>query len=734
METNLFSKQVINISYPRSACGYLTTFLEEYFGPEMKHIEPYYSKAVTDLMSFNYIKNHDFSVCNLYEKSNYALRRERELEISIKDKDKYKYVIQYRHPFLAIQSFWEFTLDGNYKLNKPPGDFRDFFDKNRQYWKDFMDKWVLGSKANDCLVEYDELFEDQVEVISRVISFLTDDSNVDLSRVFDIYARRHKLRKSAGSSFEGQKMGERRKVKLDGFTSKELTVLEEELADKYLIPVNIKRRFEKLDNMTSIQQKMKKHSKDEPMNMNFKADEGEICIVTPVFNAVNYIDDTIHSVVTQKGDFYLRYHIQDGGSTDGTLDKIKQWERLINSGDYTRCKGIKFSYVSEKDKGMYDAIDKAFESLNIPETSYMGWLNADDIFMPGALQTVSLLDRQHPNVDWLGGSSHAITDNGTVINTDTARSVFPKEVIKAGLCDGEHWSYVPQENTFWRQSLYKKAGGLRKGLRYAGDYGLWYDFAQHSFRAQVTSGLAAFRCTPGQLSSDGNKYMDEVRSIVSFEDRAANYQSLLNSPLKQFRAYVFNIDRQQIAKLNWNCVDFKLLEGKIYPFWSSYPLNYEGNTVTLLEFASASEGATLKIKGDVVKPYEKKSILRLLKDYLTLRGSGLFMKSWYLENYPEVEGYRYSAIIHYLRHGASEGRNPNPLFNTTYYMVKNSDVAESEMNPLAHYYKYGANEGRDPSASFNTKIYLQENPDVLKSGMNPLKHYLKYGLLQGRKL
>ena len=83
----------------------------------------------------------------------------------------------------------------------------------------------------------------------------------------------------------------------------------------------------------------------------------KIFIVTPCFNASQTIDRTIASVLMQAGDFELCYHVQDGGSTDGTIDLLKVWEQRIVSGLFPcLCKGIRFSYASAPDAGMYDAI------------------------------------------------------------------------------------------------------------------------------------------------------------------------------------------------------------------------------------------------------------------------------------------------------------------------------------------------------------------------------------------
>ena len=77
-----------------------------------------------------------------------------------------------------------------------------------------------------------------------------------------------------------------------------------------------------------------------------------------------------------------------------------------------------------------------------------------------------------------------------------------------------------------------------------------------------------------------------------------------------------------------------------------------------------------------------------------LRRSGLFDVDWYLTNYPDVRVEGGNAILHYLLHGADEGRDPSKDFSTRFYISTNEDVAKSEFNPLLHYALYGRAEGR----------------------------------------
>src|SRR5713226_4506797 len=110
-----------------------------------------------------------------------------------------------------------------------------------------------------------------------------------------------------------------------------------------------------------------------------------ISVVTPTFNSRHTLRETIESVLRQG---YPRYEhiVMDGGSTDGTLDILRQYPHL--------------KWVSEKDKGHYDAMNKGIlkakgEVVNI--------LNSDDCYRPGTLELVGNAFSAHPGWDGLFG-------------------------------------------------------------------------------------------------------------------------------------------------------------------------------------------------------------------------------------------------------------------------------------------------------------------------------------------
>jgi hypothetical protein len=124
--------------------------------------------------------------------------------------------------------------------------------------------------------------------------------------------------------------------------------------------------------------------------------------------------------------------------------------------------------------------------------------------------------------------------------------------------------------------------------------------------------------------------------------------------------------------------------------------------------------------------------ISLLRDARLVSASGLFDKDWYLQRNPDVARARVSPLRHYLRRGASEGRDPNAFFDSDWYLTQNPDVANAGVNPLLHYLLHGANEGRDPSPVFDSDWYLKQYPDIARAGLNPLAHYVIFGAAEGR--
>ncbi|MBU2578435.1 glycosyltransferase family 2 protein [Patescibacteria group bacterium] len=99
-----------------------------------------------------------------------------------------------------------------------------------------------------------------------------------------------------------------------------------------------------------------------------------------------------------------------------------------------------------------------------------------------------------------------------------------------------------------------------------------------------------------------------------------------------------------------------------------------------------------------------KEALKSIYHYLLISKSGLFDKKYYLEAYPDVRRADVDPLIHFIKYGWSENRNPSKDFNTKSYYNNYQDVRREKINPLIHYIKFGRAEGRIPNKEIEQKL------------------------------
>jgi len=197
----------------------------------------------------------------------------------------------------------------------------------------------------------------------------------------------------------------------------------------------------------------------------------KISLITPNFNGEKHLRKAISSVLSQEYP-NLEYIIADGGSTDHSVQIAKKFGS-----------GIK-RIISEKDRGHTNAISKGFRQST---GEIMGWLNADDILFPGSLELVNEIFSRNPDVEWLTGRAVGLVESGMLL---TMREARPWSWLRFL---GRDFRYIPQESTFWRRSLWKKAGGLDEQFGIASDFELWTRFFRHAHLFSVDAPIGGFR-------------------------------------------------------------------------------------------------------------------------------------------------------------------------------------------------------------------------------------------------
>jgi len=245
-------------------------------------------------------------------------------------------------------------------------------------------------------------------------------------------------------------------------------------------------------------------------------------VVIPSLNSVDHLAQAIQSIASQTGDFEILLHIQDGGSTDGTLELIRQWQEYLLSSTLPFSHNItSFTWESAPDTGMYNALQNGFNHLS---ADWYSWIGSDNIFLPAAFQTVATLADVATEFDWVIGTSAEQREDGVFFRAPASNINNPisQRSIAQGLHDQTTLPFLQQEGIFWRNNLWEQSGRkLVERYKLAGDFALWTEFARHSEPLLVDYPLAAFRRRAGQLSADLDGYLAEVAEIQSGIDRVA---------------------------------------------------------------------------------------------------------------------------------------------------------------------------------------------------------------------
>lgn len=223
----------------------------------------------------------------------------------------------------------------------------------------------------------------------------------------------------------------------------------------------------------------------------------KISIITPSYNQASFLETTIQSVLSQSGHFELEYIVVDGASQDHSLEIIQKFDDLIKSKQWeTNCKKIEFIWLSEKDQGQSDAVNKG---LKMATGDIIGWLNSDDTYTPHALATILQYFARKPEIMWAFGKCHIINQQ----NQEIRKWITSYKNLRL-----KHFNYdrllqenfISQPATFWRKEAMNKIGYLDEKHHLVMDYEYWLRLGSHFKGGFINSYLANFRWYPSSKS------------------------------------------------------------------------------------------------------------------------------------------------------------------------------------------------------------------------------------------
>ncbi len=202
-----------------------------------------------------------------------------------------------------------------------------------------------------------------------------------------------------------------------------------------------------------------------------KSGPPDVTVVTPSYQQASFIEETIQSVLTQTG-VTTEYLVMDGGSTDGTLEILERYRSRLQ-------------FLSEKDQGQTDAINKGFQRA---QGRILAYLNSDDTYLPGALtKAVHFLD-EHPEFAMMYGEGYHVDAQGRFLERYYTEPFDFQRL--AQVC------FICQPTVFVRREMLSAVGYLDTRLQYTMDYDYWIRIGKRYAIGYLPEYLARSRLHP----------------------------------------------------------------------------------------------------------------------------------------------------------------------------------------------------------------------------------------------
>jgi glycosyltransferase involved in cell wall biosynthesis len=238
----------------------------------------------------------------------------------------------------------------------------------------------------------------------------------------------------------------------------------------------------------------------------------QLTIVTPSFNQGAFIEETIRSVLLQ-GYSNLEYLVLDGGSTDGTIEILKKYDRWIDF------------WVSARDGGQTQAINRGFARAT---GDWVAWQNSDDVYLPGTFVRLADAVAADASADVYYGDKDYVDEDGKFLFTATARDPHVLENMIP-------WPCVNSEVAFFRRTLFAAGGfALNEARRHYMDYELFLDLLFAGKRFQHVPGV---RSTFRQHREAKSSRQADIAQAEEFELHQRIYRQPGIPPAARHKAF-----------------------------------------------------------------------------------------------------------------------------------------------------------------------------------------------------
>lgn len=182
----------------------------------------------------------------------------------------------------------------------------------------------------------------------------------------------------------------------------------------------------------------------------------KISVITVCFNSQHTIKETFNSLLFQTYTEF-EYIVIDGASTDNTVETIKEYAPLFQKANIT------FKWISEPDKGIYDAMNKGIDMCS---GEIIGILNSDDQYMPWTLETIKNISEQYPEIDVYHGLLRHVTHGKLTKITGISSDDLKNHMIEHPTC-------------FVKKKVYNELGKFNVKYKFAADYDFMLKLKSH---------------------------------------------------------------------------------------------------------------------------------------------------------------------------------------------------------------------------------------------------------------